>query len=63
MTIERIALDTNLAVLFAVGRAERGLIARYKRLQNFSDADFDLLIGLLSQARALVTTPNSLTEL
>lgn len=62
MTIERIALDTNLILLLAVGRAERGLIARHKRLQRFSEIDFDILIAELSRTRALITTPNAMTE-
>ena len=63
MTIEKIALDTNLTLLLVVGRAERGLIAKHKRLRShFSEGDYELLVGQLSQARALITTPNALTE-
>lgn len=62
MIIEKIALDTNLTLLLAVGRAERGLIARHKRLQRYSDTDYELLVGQLSQAQSLITTPNALTE-
>jgi hypothetical protein len=60
--VTKVSLDTNLTLLLVVGRAERGLISKHKRLNNFSDADYELLVGQLAQASALVTTPNSLTE-
>lgn len=63
MTIEKIALDSNLSLLLIVGRAERGLIARHKRLKGYSEDDYELLIAHLRSANALVTTPNTLTEI
>lgn len=57
-----VLIDANLLVLFVVGSAGRTLISRHKRLRAFSEADFDLLTGLLAQASEVILTPNVLTE-
>lgn len=58
----RLALDSNLTLLLAVGRAERGLISNHKRLRAYSEADYELLLGFLVVAEELITTPNAMTE-
>lgn len=57
-----LALDSNLILLFAVGRAEQGLVSRHKRLSVFNDEDCRLLAGYLLNSRKVVATPNALTE-
>lgn len=57
-----LAIDSNLALLLVVGRAERGLIQRHKRLSQFSEADYELLLGFLTVADRTITTPNALSE-
>jgi len=59
--IRRIALDTNLLVLWIIGAVERDQIGKHKRLRSYAIADFDLLIDYLSE-KEVVLTPNALTE-
>ncbi len=58
----RFLIDTSLAVLLVVGLADRGFIARHKRLDSFDAMDFDILCGFLGPPAAWVFTPNVLTE-
>lgn len=57
-----IAVDTNLMILLVVGSCSRSLIAVHKRLTAYSNADFDLLLGMISTYDKIVVTPNALTE-
>jgi hypothetical protein len=57
-----VLLDSMLLSLFVVGTASRLYITKHKRLLNFREEDFDLLIGNVSQASGLLLTPNTLTE-
>lgn len=57
-----VLVDSNLLLLWFVGLFRRELIGTYKRLNMFSFEDFDLLGELLKNFRAIVTTPNILTE-
>lgn len=58
----RLALDSNLLLLLVVGRTERGLLTRHKRLRSYSEADYELLQGFIAVSNVLVTTPSALTE-
>jgi hypothetical protein len=58
----RILLDSNLMLLWFIGLFRRELIGYYKRVNMFSPEDFDLLENILKNFRAVVTTPNILTE-
>ncbi len=62
MPANRILIDANLLVLFVVGRTGRQLIAKHRRLREFSVDDYDRLVGILSMVDQLVVTPNTLTE-
>ena len=62
MTHPKLALDSNLTLLFAVGRAQTGMISRHKRLQSYSEADYELLQGFLLSAQQVITTPQAMTE-
>ncbi|MGE0701083.1 MAG: hypothetical protein AB7O57_18455 [Hyphomicrobiaceae bacterium] len=58
----KLAIDSNLALLLVVGRAEEGLLSRHKRLRHFGQEDYLALLGYVSVAAKIVTTPNCLTE-
>lgn len=55
-------VDTNLLVLYVVGQEDPEIIARHRRLQDYSKEDYDILISLLGQVGQLYATPNTLTE-
>lgn len=57
-----VVLDTNLLLLLVVGDFDRRLLARHKRTQRFSSADFELLRRFLDRFECIVVTPNVLTE-
>jgi len=57
-----IILDTNLLLLLIVGTADRAYIGKHRRLQGYSDADFTILVTLISSSPKIVVTPNTLTE-
>ena len=55
-------IDTMLPTLFVVGTASPDYIRKHRRLHPYREADFDLLVSLLSQASGIIVTPNVLTE-
>jgi len=57
-----VILDSNLLVLFIVGKTSPGLIEKHRRLQAYSVSDFDLLIEFIAPMSELIVTPNTLTE-
>jgi hypothetical protein len=57
-----VVLDSNLLLLLVVGVADRAYIKKHRRLQSYSEADFDLLRRLIAPMSAIVVTPNILTE-
>jgi hypothetical protein len=59
---EGILLDTNLLLLYLVGRFNPNLIAKFKRTRTFSEEDFETLVRLLALFTTKLTTPNILTE-
>lgn len=59
----RLLIDTNLLLLHLVGRTNKNRIQAFKRTQQYTADDFDLLESLISQFKTLVTTPHLLTEL
>lgn len=60
--MKKLALDTNLLVLLIAGLTEKHLLGRHKRLRAYSEADFDLLCGLIEGAQKVVVTPHVLAE-
>lgn len=58
-----VVLDTNVAALLVVGRAGRDLIARHKRTDTFTIADFEALEELLERVTHAVCLPHILSEL
>lgn len=57
-----ILVDTNILLLWFVGATNRDRISRFKRTQQFSSEDYDLLVRILNDFNLIVTTPNILTE-
>lgn len=62
MSESAIVLDSNLLVLYIVGTASRAYIDRHRRLQAYTESDYELLLGLIEAARTVLTTPNALSE-
>lgn len=57
-----VLVDTNLLLLYCVGKYEPDRIARFKRSSGFTADDYDLLVALLSNFQRIIATPNILTE-
>ena len=57
-----VVVDTNILVLWMVGRTEVNFIQKFKRTQQFDDSDFNLLAKTLKVFSSVATTPNILTE-
>ena len=55
-------IDSNLLVLLVAGRVGRTLIRKHKRLTEYTEADYDVLLGLVRPAKKVFVTPNTLTE-
>lgn len=55
-------IDTNLLLLFTVGRVGKQYIAKHGRLNTLSEQDFDQLFRLLRREDVVYVTPNVLTE-
>jgi rRNA-processing protein FCF1 len=57
-----VLVDTNVLLLYFVGRFRRERIRSFKRTSQFTERDFDRLARLLSPFARIVTTPNVLSE-
>ncbi|MCU7809973.1 MAG: hypothetical protein KZQ77_01880 [Candidatus Thiodiazotropha sp. (ex Notomyrtea botanica)] len=57
-----IAVDTNLLVLLIVGYTDVKQISKHKRTKEFEEADFNLLVEILSDYEEILLTPHVLTE-
>jgi hypothetical protein len=55
-------VDTNLLVLFLVGMVNKRRILNFKRTQDFTIEDFDLLSRLIDWFGKLVSTPHVLSQ-
>lgn len=49
-------------VLYIAGRIDKGLIGSHRRLREYMEVDFDVLMLVLRQSRKIATTVNVLTE-
>ena len=61
-TTEKLIIDTNLLLLLIVGVTSRDYIRKHKRVDTFSESDFDLLHRIANDAKSVVVTPNILSE-
>jgi len=57
-----VLVDTNLLVLLLVGRVNRRRILNFKRTQDFTIEDFDLLENLVKWFGSLIATPHVLSQ-
>lgn len=62
MSRRKVALDTNVFLLFLVGLADRAAIARHKRLDAYDASSYDVLCRLLASYDEIVVTPGCLAE-
>jgi len=56
-------VETNLLLLYLIGRTNQNQISKFKRTQVFTIEDFDLLGRFMGKFKTLITTPHVLTEL
>ena len=54
--------DANLLILLVAGSVDPRIIAKHRRLDAFTTADYDLLQVLLNEVAHVFVTPNTLTE-
>lgn len=57
-----VLLDANLLVLLVAGLSSREYIGKHRRLRDYNEDDFDLLIEFINSKPAVIVTPNILTE-
>ena len=62
MPIAGYFIDSNLLLLLVVGRSSRDIIAKHKRLRQFTARDYDILLDLLDGAAQVFVTPHTLAE-
>ena len=55
-------VDANLLILLVVGGVDSDIIARHRRLDDFTAEDYELLLVVLHEVRHIFVTPNTLTE-
>ena len=61
--VRGVLVDANLLVLLVVGSADRELIGRVGRTDNYTGEDFDLVLKFLRPFGRVVATPQVLAEL
>lgn len=62
MALSGYFVDANLLLLLIVGNVGRGLIAKHRRLRDYTAEDYDTLLDLLERVEYVFVTPNTLTE-
>ena len=55
-------VDANLLVLLIVGSIDERIIARHRRLGDYTATDYYNLLALLGRVNRIFVTPNTLTE-
>lgn len=58
----RLLVDTNLLVLYAVGTVNRRRIEIFKRTRQYTIQDLDLLLSALGKWKSLYTIPQVMAE-
>lgn len=58
----QVFIDASLLVLLVAGGAGQDLIAKHKRLKQYTTEDYDILVDMISQVDRVLVTPNTLTE-
>lgn len=57
-----ILLDTNILLVYVIGRFDQGRIEHFKRTNTFTRKDYVFLEEFLTHFERIVTTPHVLTE-
>ena len=57
-----LVIDSNLLLLYLIGKFEPSLIRSFRRTQQFSEAEFQLLTRFVGLFVKVLTLPNILTE-
>jgi len=57
-----IVLDTNLLILYIIGRFKKDLIGNFKRVAKYTPEDYDILFKFLAFFKKKITSPHILTE-
>ena len=57
-----ILIDSNLLLLYFIGKYNKTLIQRFKRTQKYVTEDYELLTAVIKDFTKIITTPNILTE-
>jgi rRNA-processing protein FCF1 len=57
-----ILIDSNLLLLYFIGKFDTSQISKFKRTSKFTSDDFRLLLFVFKHFNNVVTTPNILTE-
>lgn len=57
-----ILVDTNVLLLYLMGKYDHTRIKKFPRTEKFSERDFEILSDILQPFQKVVTTPNILTE-
>ena len=60
--MRRLAIDSNLLMLFIVGSVAPEFISKHRRLRAYDRDDFVVLQRALNDADTIITTPNVATE-
>ena len=58
----RLLIDTNLLVLFVVGRVNRNRIENFKRTRQYSKEDYELLLRVIERFDQLYTVAHVMAE-
>ncbi len=57
-----ILIDTNLLLLYFIGKYNKSLIQYFKRTQKYVIEDYELSTSVIKFFTRIITTPNILTE-
>lgn len=60
--LKGLLVDTNILLLYFVGKTNINRIQKFKRTEQFDPDDYKLLDNILAKFSKIVTTPNILTE-
>ncbi len=55
-------IDSNLLLLYVVGRSSRDIIAKHRRLRQYTAGDYDALLDFLDGVDQVLVTPHTLAE-
>jgi hypothetical protein len=58
-----VVVDTNLMLLYLIGKCEPGFISKYGRTDQFTIEDYEILSSILSTFSLKFTTPSIVTEI